>query len=158
MPARRGGARGAAAVETALCICFIVLPLTFGIISYAYMLSFRQSISQATTEGARAAAVAPPARDAAQSAQNRAAVQDAINNALTNGVMCDLASTQLGRDTDGDGAPDFGVGDCTLTGDGSTERVTIDYDYKAHPLLPDFGLGIVLPDHLSYSASAEVSQ
>src|ERR1044072_971056 len=47
---------GAAAVEFALVVPVLVLIL-FGIISYGVMLSFRQSLSQAAAEGARAAAV-----------------------------------------------------------------------------------------------------
>ncbi len=50
-PARRE--RGAAAVEFALVVP-LLLTLVFGIISYGYLLSFRQSLSQAAAEGARA--------------------------------------------------------------------------------------------------------
>src|SRR3954451_21590907 len=46
---------GAAVVETALCVCFLVLPLVFATIAYAYMFSFRQTLSQSAAEGARAA-------------------------------------------------------------------------------------------------------
>ena len=53
---RERGSRGAAAVEFALLVP-IVLLLLFGIISYGYMLSFRQAMSQGASEGARAGAV-----------------------------------------------------------------------------------------------------
>ena len=52
----RRGDRGAAAVEFALVLVPLML-IVFGIISYGFMLSFRQTLSQAATEGARAAAV-----------------------------------------------------------------------------------------------------
>jgi Flp pilus assembly protein TadG len=50
--------RGAAMVEFAL-ILPIFVALVFGIISYGYMLSYRQAVSQAASEGARAAAIVP---------------------------------------------------------------------------------------------------
>ena len=50
------GDRGAAAVEFAL-ISPMLLLLVFGIVTYGYMLSFRQAIGQGAAEGARAAAV-----------------------------------------------------------------------------------------------------
>jgi hypothetical protein len=37
-------------------------------------------------------------------------------------------------------------------------KVSVDYWYADHSLVPSFpGLGIVLPDHLAYSAEAEVT-
>lgn len=41
---RHRSERGAAAVETALTLCFVVVPLVFATIGYAYMLSFRQTV------------------------------------------------------------------------------------------------------------------
>ena len=35
--------------------------------------------------------------------------------------------------------------------------VTLSYNYKDHPLVPSLGLGVVLPDKLTYSATARVS-
>jgi Flp pilus assembly protein TadG len=140
--------RGAAAVEAALVLCFIVLPLTFGVISYAYMLSFRQSISQAATEGIRAAVVAP------SDAGRLTAAQDAINNALDSfGVSCDLSAKTLVHDGKT-------VGSCNYTTPASCtscRSVTVQYNYRDNALLPAPGLGIVLPDSISYSASAETS-
>ncbi len=152
-PARRTE-RGAAAIEAALVVCFVVLPLVFGIIGYAFMLSFRQSVAQAATEGARAAAVAPK-WTGTQEAINKTAVQNAVNAALTNGVTCDLTNGALKR-----GATTVGV--CTMTdttsGASAFKTIKIDYDYKANPLLPIPGLGIVMPKRLMYSATAEVTK
>ncbi|UMG93025.1 TadE/TadG family type IV pilus assembly protein [Nocardioides sp. TF02-7] len=82
---RRGSDDGAAAVEFAL-ILPILMFLVFGIISFGYMLSFRQAMSQAAAEGARAAAVAPSGTPAGtRQADAAAAVDDALGSY---GVSC----------------------------------------------------------------------
>ena len=141
--------RGAAAVETALCLCFVVVPLVFATIAYAYMLSFRQTVSQSAAEGARAAAVAPASTS---SADRIAAATNAINHAMAGGP----------------GGMKCGEGHltCTITpvancGDGSTHdcmKVVVEYPYRDHTLLPSVpGLGFTLPSTISYTAMAEVS-
>lgn len=143
--------RGAAAVEFAL-IMPILLLLVFGIISYGYMLSFRQAISQAAAEGARAAAVAQVAADRDDNAL------DAVNEALDSyGVTCAGVNGPLQRNDDT-------VGDCSVViaacaNDASVQcaTVNIDYAYDDHPLLPVPGVGLALPDNLTYSAVARVS-
>lgn len=149
-PARDRRERGAAAVEFAL-IMPILLLLVFGIISYGYMLSFRQAISQAAAEGARAAAVAQ--RDADQVPDATAAMNDALDSY---GVTC--ADGALTRD--GDAVGTCGVAIATCAGEAASVQcvtVTIDYNYGDNPLLPVPGVGIVLPDNLRYSAVARVS-
>jgi hypothetical protein len=145
---RERNERGAAVVETALCLCFVVLPLVFASIGYAYMLSFRQTVSQSASEGARAAAVAPPG---ATEEQREIVARNAVSAALSTGVggltctaphvTCDVVR----------------VGNC---GDGSGKdcmRVTITYPYREHSLLPSIpGLGFTLPSSITYSAVAEV--
>jgi Flp pilus assembly protein TadG len=129
-------------VEFALVVPLLLL-LVFGIISYGYLLSFRQALSQAAAEGARAAAVAvkptPPAADT-RPALALAAVDEAL---ASYGVAC--------------GSPAL---TCTAT-PGTTcscITVTLDYNYDLRPLTPDFpGLGLVMPDHLVYTASTKVS-
>lgn len=146
----RGRERGAAAVEFAL-IMPILLLLVFGIISYGYMLSFRQAISQAAAEGARAAAVAQ--RDADQVPAALAALNDALDSY---GVTC--SGNSLSRN--GDPAGSCAVDVATCAGEAASVRcvtVTINYDYDGSPLLPVPGMGIVLPDNLKYSAVARVS-
>jgi len=132
--------RGAAAVEFAL-VAPLLLLLVFGIISYGYMLSFRQAVSQAAAEGARAAAVAQLNQDREQLAT------DAVNAAISSyqGITCaDAAMT------------------CTITvaecpDDGSPAYATIDlsYAYAENPLLPT--LMVPMPDTLDYTATAQVS-
>src|SRR3954453_6472840 len=61
-PKRFRGDAGTALVEMA----FIITPLCmllFGIVIYGYLMSFRQNMTQAATEGARAGAIAPPDAD-----------------------------------------------------------------------------------------------
>jgi Flp pilus assembly protein TadG len=143
--------RGAAAVETALCLCFLVLPLVFAAISYAYMLSFRQTLSQAAAEGARAAAVAPAgttqaaAESVATSAIN--AALDGTAGALacgTNHLTCTFDWT----------------GNCGQDGSNNTLKclqVRVSYPYRDHSLLPTIpGLGFTLPGTVSYTATAQV--
>lgn len=149
---RRRTDRGAAAVEFALVVPLLLL-LVLGILSYGVMLSFRQTLSQATTEGARAAAVTLV--DADKTAQGTAAVNDALGST---GVTC--SGGALLRD----GAP---VGSCDVgtpvpcvgaSANPTCVTVTLVYAYDANPLVPSFpGIGILLPAQLSYSATARVS-
>jgi Flp pilus assembly protein TadG len=155
---RRRDQRGAAAVEFAL-VAPLLLLLVFGVISYGYMLSFRQALSQGAAEGARAAAVSayPAAADKETAALN--AINDALSvNAY--GVTCSAVAAGSPLKKDG-----VTVGTCSVTtaaceSDPTKDCVTVqlDYLYKDHPLLPNFpGVGLVLPSHLSYDARARVS-
>lgn len=136
--------RGAAAVEFALIAPILVL-LVFGIISYGYMLSFRQALSQGAAEAARAGAVWPVGYDATQDAARIAAARARVDEALgsygvsctTTGVTCAIA-----------------VVDC----DSGSKclAVTLTYPYEARPLTPDMPL-VPMPDSLSYSSEARLS-
>ena len=143
--------RGAAAVEAALIICFLILPLTFGMIGYGYMLSFRQAMSQAAAEGARAAAVD---MRATTSEEKVTLAEELVTGALGSyGVSCEDGQLRRG------GSPVPG-GTCVVEpaaacSNGSTcARVTVAYPYRDQSLLPSLpGLGILYPSTLSYSAS-----
>lgn len=140
---RRREDRGAAAVEFALIAPLLML-LVFGIISYGYMLSFRQAISQGAAEGARAGAVWAAAYSPSQDASRQAAALAGINAALASyGVSCTSGAT------------------CTVTIDPcqTTARcvnVTVTYGYAARPLTPKIPL-VPLPDTLSFTSTARVS-
>lgn len=150
---RRRDDNGAAAVEFALVVPLLVL-LLFGIISYGVMLSFRQSLSQAAAEGARAAAVTFVADDKQDEAVG------AVDGALDSfGISC--AAGNLLKD----GAD---VGSCTVSLPGACTpaaatgvecvTVTLTFDYRDNPIVPSFpGVGYVMPDQLTYSAQARVS-
>lgn len=134
---------GAAAVEFALVLPLLLL-LVFGIISYGYMLSFRQALSQGAAEGARAAAVALVNEDKESLALQAAneAIGTYQNIKCNEGAMvCSVT-----------------VDPCNANGDPAYANVTMTYAYKDEPLTPAFpGLGLTMPDKLSYTASAEVS-
>ncbi len=146
--------RGAAAVEFAL-ILPILMALVFGIISFGFMLSFRQAMSQAAAEGARSAAVAPVGTDAStRTADAVGAVNDALG---TYGVSCS------GGNLFHDGAD---AGSCTVSspgdcesGGGTVECVTVHliYDYQDHSLIPGLGLNAFMPEHLEYRTQVRVS-
>jgi Flp pilus assembly protein TadG len=138
---RRRRARGAVAVEAALVICFILVPLTMGIITYGYMLSFRQSISQAAAEGARAAAVAPA------SANHQAIAYDAISRAV--GTTCNTGQLTC---TATKTAP-IGAAACD-----SCVWVTVDYAYRTDPSKPILMPSGLVPERLKYTAVAEISK
>jgi Flp pilus assembly protein TadG len=144
-------------VEFALVAPLLIF-LLFAIIGYGYMLSFRQALSQSAAEGARAAAVAPPST--AQATLKARAVE-AVNQGLSSyGVTCTSSGTLMHGSSQ--------AGDCTIalpatSCTGSTVgakcvKVTLSYTYDDDSLLPSFpGLGIVLPDRLTYTTEAQVS-
>lgn len=149
---RRRSDDGAAAVEFALVVPLLLL-LVFAIISYGVMLSFRQTLSQATTEGARAGAVALLDADRTGNAQ------DAVNDALgPSGVECD--GTTLKRGTTTVGTCSIGAAqDCQNGAAGQMcLEVTLAYNYRDNALVPSFfGIDVFLPKTLTYTADARVS-
>lgn len=153
-PRRSRDHRGAAAVETALCLCFIVLPLTFATIAFGYMLTFRQALSQATAEGARAVVGAPTDVAAITSART------AINNALTS---YDMTCTGTALSRNGVTVPGSSclVSTPTATGCSSGHTcvsVTVAYPYRDRSLLPTLpGMGFTLPRTLSFTSVVQVS-
>jgi Flp pilus assembly protein TadG len=148
--------RGAAAVEFALVAPLLIL-LVMGIVSYGYMLSFRQALSQGAAEGARATAVSP----FPTSAERQQEGLDALNEALGSyGISCDgyAAGSHLRKS----GAD---VGSCSVTitacaNDATKTCVTasLRHRYEDNPLTPSFpGVGLVLPEELRYDAVARTS-
>lgn len=145
--ARRNDQRGAAAVEFALLLVPLLL-IVFGVISFGMMLSFRQTLSQAATEGARAAAVETDA--AAREATAITAVEDAL-------------ATLDASHTCGDGVLtcEIDVGPCANDGSRDCVIVELVYIYEGEggdPMIPSPPLiGELLPDTLTYAATARVS-
>lgn len=132
----RRDVRGAAAVEFALILPVLMI-LVFGIINYGDMLSVRQSVSQAASEGARAAAVNP-----GDNAAKMTAARKAVDAALAaQKQKCSATGCTVTI------APCVGE----LTKNCVTVVVEIDYDAIIA------GFGLVLPDDLSYTAVARVS-
>lgn len=150
MPARARSDRGAAALEFAL-VSVPLLVLVVGIISYGYLLSFRQALSQGAAEGARAAAVSFSSTPADRIAAARSAVTEAV---ASYGLSCVGSSLQDGTRA---------VGTCVVTiascaGSPGTMCVTValNHRYDENPLTPRFPV-VPLPDDLGYTASARVS-
>ena len=126
---------GAAAVEFAL-IMVPLLMIVFGILSYGFLLSSRQSVSQAAAEAARAAAIAPPTAD------RQAIAKRAIKDVL--GAECGSAYLTCTFPAQPCGAECIGV------------KVT--YAYSADPTNPIFpGSDVAIPDNLSYTAVSRIS-
>jgi Flp pilus assembly protein TadG len=152
--ARPRSERGAAAVEFAL-VSLPLMYLVLGIIVYGWMLAFRQTVSQAASEGARAAAVAPAGFTASEQIT---AARTALNNSLsTYDMTCTTSNGLTNGSGTGVGACSVVVAPCTNAVGSDCVTVTIDYDYAGHPLIPLPGLGIATPDRLAYTAVAEVS-
>ncbi len=147
--------RGAVAVEFAL-VAPLLLFLLFAMIGYGYMLSFRQAISQAAAEGARAAAVAPASlSDADVKARARTAINDALGSY---DVTCTSAGLLLKGTANAGTCTVSSPQTCTTSTIGAQcVKVTLDYTYKDDSLLPSPGLGILLPEHLNYSSEVQVS-
>lgn len=151
---RRHGDRGSSAVEFAL-IAPLFIALIFGIISYGYMLSFRQGMSQAAAEGARVFAVAP-----AGSPTTQADAISAVNRSLSAyGVSCAAggALTRNGQPVGTCSVPAAATA-CSNNAAAQCARVEIRYSYRSNPLVPSFpGLGITLPETLEYDTTVQVN-
>lgn len=154
--------RGAAALEFAILVPVILL-LVFGIIAYAYMFSFRQALSQAASEGARAAVGAPttcsaalsspytgttcPAQSAAAAAVS-ASLADYDMSCGANHLTCAISVPFTGTSSTGAVCPSSH----------SCVQVQVTYPYRAHSLLPTVpGFGFTLPSTLAFSSVVQVS-
>jgi Flp pilus assembly protein TadG len=129
-------------LEFALVIPIFVFVL-YGLIAFGMMLSAKQTITNAASEGARAAVGA-----ANNSTAQVQAAHDRVKSAMAS----------LGQyNVDAPGAFAASVAQCT----GSTNQcitVKVTYDYAAHPTVPPApGLGLVTPDKLSSTAVVQVS-
>ena len=148
--------RGAAAVEFALVVP-LLLVLVFGIISYGYMLSFRQAMSQGAAEGARSGAVWASAYDASQDTDRVNAARARVEEALASyGVKCapSQASCTITIGpcvTTATTAPSAAAGDTARC-----VRVAVSYPYGSNPLTPKIPL-VPLPDSLTFTSTARVS-
>jgi len=155
--------RGAAAVEFAILLPLLLL-IVFEIISWGYMFSFRQALSQAAEEGARAAVGGPASGCPATASWNVSgcapgtAAAGAVANALSSyqnggaaltcdggGLTCSIAQ-----------AP---VSSCQAS---VCVQVTVTYPYRSQPLLHGMPSGVppfslVLPPDLTFTSIVGVS-
>jgi Flp pilus assembly protein TadG len=150
MVCRRNDDSGASAVEFALLMP-VFFAILFGIISYGWMLSFRQSISQAASEGARAIAVAPSG-----STTTKTDAITAINKVLGSyNVTCTSTGTLTHNgDTVGTCTVPSTTSPCTGSATLQCATVVLNYSYRDHALIPSFpGLGVTLPSTLKFSTT-----
>jgi Flp pilus assembly protein TadG len=143
-PRRTNRERGAALVEFSISIV-LLLVLLFGIIEYGYMLSFKQALTQAAAEGARAGVVSSDATGAAAAAAVKNSTLAFNQTCNTGGLSC---------------KNDAGVWPPAATTCGTNTCVTVQltYDWKNYPLLPKFpGLGLIMPDTLKSTSVARVN-
>jgi Flp pilus assembly protein TadG len=149
-PNRCEGDAGTSLVEMA----FLLVPLClflFGIIVYGYLMSFRQNMTQAAAEGARAGAVAPV--DAGY-VTAKARALDATNKALssftqscgTGGVTCTFTVTTSSSISN----PCSTAPACI--------NVTVSYDYATYPLMPNIPIvSNAIPSTFVSSSSAQLN-
>jgi Flp pilus assembly protein TadG len=137
------GDDGTALVEMAFMIAPLCL-LLFGIIVYGYMMSFRQNMTQAAAEGARAGAVAPvgSAKSSAEAAAEKA-VSSFGQHCGSGGMTC--TGTVLS---------------CATTNNPNAQciQMTITYDEHNHPILPDIPLVTsALPDTFTSVSTVQIN-
>jgi len=140
-------------------MAFIITPLCmllFGIVIYGYLMSFRQNMTQAATEGARAGAVVPPDAHSSPKTYNDAiaAATDATNHSLQS----------FGKQCGSDGySCAAGVDWCVDNGVPSTTTkcitVTVSYDYANHPLMPSVPIVThFIPNRFDSTFTAQVTK
>ena len=152
---RRHDARGAVSVEFVLVLPFFLF-LIFLLIGMGTMFSFRQALSQAAAEGARAAAVQP--LDATEATRTSDALA-AINGTL--GAQADVTCVSGVLKRRGVTAGTCSVSPPTTCDvDKKCVTVRLTYNYRDHqvsgsmPFVPS----ALFPSALTYVSSARVSQ
>lgn len=149
--ARRCGDDGGTAMVEFALVMVLLFTLIFGIINLGLILSFKQDITRAAAEGARAAAVAYPASTAELSA--RTATEQAVQGF---NKTCDPAlglTCTVSLHDCGDAVPDaleLSKPDCV--------QVDLDYNYKDFPLLvPLPMIAPFLPEHIKATSDSRVN-
>jgi len=135
-----------AVVEMAMIMVPLCLML-FGIIVYGYLMSFRQNMTAAAAEGARAGAVAP--------------FDDVHYYAITQAT--NATDKALGSFGEGCGngrmTCNVAVGACPAPSTFQCVTVTIQYDYAGHPLMPDVPIvSSAIPGTFTSSSTAQINQ
>jgi hypothetical protein len=134
--------RGAVLVELSFAIVLLLL-LIFGIVTFGVIFSFKQGMTQAASDGARAAAVAAVG-DAATEAETATArsVEAFDQSCNVDGLTCTFDQQAC--------APPAVLPECL--------EVTLVYDYNQFPLLPELPiLSLLLPDTLTSASDVEVN-
>jgi hypothetical protein len=155
---RARGDQGAALVEFAMVSVLLFL-LLFGIIQFGLVLSFKQDMTRAAAEGARAGAVAVPDGNPVGETPADAALSAAQ-------TATDEAVDEFGGSFDGVGCSRAGM-DCTnisvgsCTEDASKECVFVEltYDYADNPLFGRVPLvAALMPDEVRSKSEARINE
>lgn len=154
-PTRAHGDEGTAILEFTL-VAVLLFTLIFGIINFGLILSFKQDMTRAAAEGARAGAVAYPAADAPADAY--AAVDEAVKafsgrfeaaGCQTEGIVgdCQVSIHDCGTTTTGNAT----IPDCVT--------VEIVYDYDSQPLLAALPMiEPFLPNEIRAKSDARINE
>ncbi len=156
-PPRGRGDDGAALVEFVL-VAILLFTLLFGIIQFGLILSFKQDVTRAAAEGARAGAVAVPTGSETFAEAAEAAAVTATEEAVE----------AIGGSFDGVGCSHAGWTSCssnvtvgTCTEDPSQQCVTVElaYNYGDHPLFGRMPLvDQFMPDEVRSVSVARINQ
>jgi Flp pilus assembly protein TadG len=147
----------------------LLFTLVYGIITFGYMLSFRGSMAQSSSEGARAAATAPRPAEAAPAHADDCRV----GNGRDDQWVCRRAKAATAQAVGGYGQT-CGIGGTTCTyaihdcnAGVATDSpavlpdcitVTVVYDWAGHPLLPEMPfIGAFVPDTLRTKSVVELN-
>lgn len=147
-------------------MAFIITPLCmllFGIVVYGYLMSFRQNMTQAGAEGARAGAVAPPDQDPSTHYYALNQAMDTTNQALTSfGQSCGTTVSSSGTSqvsSNGRSTCSVSVAPCPSPSTAQCVTVTVTYDYEHHPLMPSVPIVTnFIPSTFTSTFTAQVNQ
>jgi Flp pilus assembly protein TadG len=142
---RLRGENGVEMLEFALVIPIFVFVL-YGLIAFGIMLSAKQTITHAVSEGARGAIGAVPNAGETQAQAEVRVAKDRVKQAVGSSLSGNYQ----------DSMTDAQVATCT----NSTAKcitVTLTYPYSSKPLVPPApGLGLVMPSTLKSTAVVQV--
>ncbi len=161
-PRRLRGEDGTALVEFAIVGGLLAL-LVFGIINFGLILSFKQDVTRAAAEGARAGAVAIPSATSGVNDPRRLAAQAATEEAVdsfdqtcgSGGLTCTVSIHDCS-----DPIPDTN-GYHSGTGNTQPDCVTVElvYDYAANPLIvPVPIISAVMPEEIRAQSVARLNE
>ena len=132
-------------LEFALVIPIFVFVL-YGLIAFGIMLSGKQTMTNAASEGARAAVGAVPNVGETQSAAEVRVAKARVDQALQGQLSGNYTSSMTTAS----------VAQCANTS-GNCITVKVTYPYSSKPLIPTApGLGLVMPNTISATAVVEV--
>ena len=152
---RGRGDRGAAVVEFAL-VMILLFTLVFGIISFGLILSFKQDMTRAAAEGARAGAVALPVGGQTPEDAALLAAQGATEEAVRafGGSFGTSGCSRAGMDVCG-----ATIAPCAEDPTLQCVTVELSFDYEAEPLYGRLPLiSAFMPDEVHAESVARINE